>query len=178
MHPWSRHIPQGVRDRGSAQIGHILGEHLHIRSAQSQQFDLPGTSGGITIGNIHRGVGGEGLSQIATGGTYEFSLPYDVGVGNSGERLPTLSGFHSHVLEGLALRHGVLTHAIGLRPSRDGGNHCQQDSCYISIHFLHALSFALGGTPGVNMYHLPGSLFHSAKVRRNCVNLIRDKTIN
>ena len=71
-----------------------------------------------------------------------FSLPYDVGVGNSGERLPTLSGFHSHVLEGLALRHGVLTHAIGLRPSRGNGNHCQQDSCYISIHFPAFITLA------------------------------------
>ena len=75
LHPWSGYITQRIRQTRPSQVGHILGEHLHIGAAQPQQLYLSSTGCRVTIGNIYRRIGSERLAKIAASGTLQLALP-------------------------------------------------------------------------------------------------------
>ena len=70
----------------AAQVGHVLGEHLHVGPAQAQQLYLSGTGGCICVADVHGGIGREGLAEVAAGGTDKLSLPDEVDVLHSASR--------------------------------------------------------------------------------------------
>ena len=112
LHPRPGHVGEGVGDGCAAQVGHVFREHLHIGATQSQQFDLPCSRRRIAVGNVHRGIGGEGLAQVAARRPHEFAFSDDVGVGNAEARLASRRCFDRHVVEVVAPGHGVLHHAV------------------------------------------------------------------
>ena len=66
FHPWSRDILHTEGLCQSADIRGVLGEHLHIGAAQSEQTDLLSTCSCIGVRHIHTGTGLKTLAQIAT----------------------------------------------------------------------------------------------------------------
>ena len=82
LHPRAGHVSQRIREAGTTQVGHVLGEHLHVGATQPQQLDLSGAGGRITVGDIHRRIGGKLLAQVAAGGTYQFALSDGLGMGH------------------------------------------------------------------------------------------------
>ena len=62
VHPRAGNIVQRVRRCGPTEVGQILGQHLNIGAAQSQQLNLLGTCGGVAVVHIDRGVGSETLA--------------------------------------------------------------------------------------------------------------------
>ena len=80
IHPRARDILQAKRLRQTADGRRVLGQQLHIRTAQAEQLDLFGTGGSIGVGHIHRSGGLEALAQVATCRTAEFALTERLGV--------------------------------------------------------------------------------------------------
>ena len=66
FHPWSRDILHTEGLCQSADIRGVLGEHLHIGAAQSEQTDLLSTCSCIGVRHIYTGAGLKTLTQIAT----------------------------------------------------------------------------------------------------------------
>ena len=87
LHPRAWHIAQGIGQGGPTQVGHILGEELHVGAAQAEQLDLLGARGCIGVAHIDRRIGGERLSQVATGSAQQLVLPDKFGVLGAPRRL-------------------------------------------------------------------------------------------
>ena len=110
LHPGPRHIAQTIWQGCASQVGHVLGEHLHVRAAQSEQLYLLGAGGSVAVADVYRRIGCERLAQIAASRTYQLSLPYYLGVVNPESRLDAVRSFHHH---GFQLT--SIGYAIGLR---------------------------------------------------------------
>ena len=78
LHPRAGHIAQPVRSGHSPKVGNVFRHHLYVSAGQPQQFDLLGARSGIGIGHVHRGVGYETLSEVATGGAGQFGAAYHI----------------------------------------------------------------------------------------------------
>ena len=87
LHPRRRHIIQPEERSGTAEVGHILGKHLHIRAGQAQQADLLGARGRVGIGDVDRGVRLEALREVAAGGTRQLLIVDLLGLHRGDTRL-------------------------------------------------------------------------------------------
>ena len=78
LHPRTGHIAQPVRSGHSPKVGNVFRHHLYVSAGQSQQLDLLGARSGIGIGHVHRRVGYEALSEVATSGAGQFGAAYHI----------------------------------------------------------------------------------------------------
>ena len=105
LHPRSRHIVEGIGGGCPTEVGQVLGEHLHVGAAQSQEFDLFGTRGGIGVVHVHRWVGGETLAQIAACRLEEFCLiDFDAIFGSTHAECARLVCRNGHVVQFLGVQ--------------------------------------------------------------------------
>ena len=104
VHPRARNVVEGIGGGGAAEVGQVLGQHLHVGAAQPQQLYLLGSRGGIAVVHVHGGVGGEALAKVATGGLEQLFTPYQHGVCRSGHTLCSCAARgYSNVLNVLLL---------------------------------------------------------------------------
>ena len=76
-HPRAGNIVQRIRCGSTTEVGKVLSQHLHISAAQSQEFNLSGSRGSITIFHINGGRGRKALAKVATGSLEQFLTTYD-----------------------------------------------------------------------------------------------------
>ena len=107
LNPRARHVAQRVGQAGTSEVGHILGEHLHVRAAQSKEFDLSGTRCCVTIGNVHRRIGRERFAQIATSRADEFARANDFCICHKPSRAVALARLDRDVSECVVIEYGV-----------------------------------------------------------------------
>ena len=72
LHPRAGHVVQAEGLGEVAHRGDVFGQHLHVGAGQPEEFDLPGTGGGVTVVDIDRGVVDKTLAEVAAGGAQEF----------------------------------------------------------------------------------------------------------
>ncbi len=72
VHPRSRYIIQAESGGQTTEIGNDFGHHLSVDTAQAKELDLFGTSDGIVIGHVNRGVVLKTTCEGATGGTLQI----------------------------------------------------------------------------------------------------------
>ena len=114
LKPRTRNIAKRIRDACTTQIWHILGEHLDIGSAQTQELDLTCSGGSIAVRHIDRRVGGERLSQVAACSTHEFSLPDLFGVGDAVRKASTSRCLDCHIVKHMRTADRVVMLDIGV----------------------------------------------------------------
>ena len=65
LHPRAGHVAQRIGRRRTAEVGHVLGHHLHVGAGQSQQFYLPCARRGVVVAHVYGRVCGEALAKVA-----------------------------------------------------------------------------------------------------------------
>ena len=107
LNPRARHVAQRVGQAGTSKVGHILGEHLHVRAAQPKEFDLAGSRCCVTIGNVHRRIGRERFAQIATSRADEFARANDFCICHKPSRAVALARLNRDVSERVVIEYGI-----------------------------------------------------------------------
>ena len=66
VHPSARHIAEAKRRGQSSEVGHVFCQHLGVKSAEAQQFNLFCARDGIAIADVDRSTVLEALGEAAT----------------------------------------------------------------------------------------------------------------
>ena len=134
-HPASGHEIKHVGLHGATHHGQTLDEHLHILSAEAQEFDLSGSHRSVAVVDVDRGVVDETLAQVAACRPEELVLTDLAAVDSAGHAFHTLAlGPDIDCLE-RGGAHGV--DLLGL----SAADRCHQQSCH-DILSLHSGSIA------------------------------------
>ena len=83
VHPRAGDVVERVGGCRPTEVWQVLGEHLHVGTAQSQELDLLGARGGVAIVHVDAGIRGKALAQVTAGCLEQFLTAYQYGVGRS-----------------------------------------------------------------------------------------------